>query len=375
VRQVVVVDDAGRLAGLLAHEDLVGLQRIGVDEISGRIRAARDAGALRTAAGTIHELADDLLAQGVGAEALGQRIAILNDLLTIRAIELAADAQEPPGVAFCWLAFGSEGRLEQTFATDQDNGLLFDADGADVEETRRALLPFAQAVNETLEACGFPRCKGGIMAGNPRWCLSLDEWCRRFGEWIGRPEPEALLNATIFFDLRPIYGRTALVDQLQAWLFAEIASRPMFLALMAQNALRCEPPLGVLRDFSFDRSREFPGMLDLKAFGSRVFVDAARILSLARGVRHTNTAERLRSVAAEGGLGPGTVAATIDALHFIHLLRLRNQRRPGVPPEGANRVAPRALNDLDRAMLKESFKQARRLQERLRQDYRLEAWG
>ena len=37
----------------------------------------------------------------------------------------------------CWLAFGSEGRSEQTIATDQDNGLVFASD--DAERDRPAL--------------------------------------------------------------------------------------------------------------------------------------------------------------------------------------------------------------------------------------------
>ena len=40
-------------------------------------------------------------------------------------IELIEDEFDLPAVPWCWIVFGSEGRLEQTFVTDQDNGLLF----------------------------------------------------------------------------------------------------------------------------------------------------------------------------------------------------------------------------------------------------------
>ena len=73
-------------------------------------------------------------------------------------------------------------------------------------------------MNEALDACGFPLCGGQVMASNPAWCLSLDEWKRQFGNWISVPEPEALLNASIFFDFRPLYGREELVADLQHWL-------------------------------------------------------------------------------------------------------------------------------------------------------------
>jgi CBS domain-containing protein len=61
----------------------------------------------------------------------------------------------------------------------------------------------------------------------------------------------------------------------------------------------------------------------------------------------------------------------IDGFHFIHLLRLRNQIDPACRPEGANRIDPRRLNDLDRHVLKEAFRQARRLQARLVREYEL----
>jgi CBS domain-containing protein len=143
---------------------------------------------------------------------------------------------------------------------------------------------------------------------------------------------------------------------------------------MAQNALRHRPPLGRLRDFVFDGSREFPHTLDLKAFGSRLFVDAARVLALGRAIPHTNTAERLRAAADAGAIDHDGVAAIVDGLHFVHLLRLRHQAGRA-EEEGANRVDPRSLNDLDRTILKEALRQARRLQARLALDYRVEAWG
>jgi CBS domain-containing protein len=371
VRHVVVVDGDGRLLGIVSQEDLFALQRVGVKEISNDIAAARGVEGLRSAALGIRRLADRLMAQGISVETLTHFISTLNDLLTIRVIELTADEFELPTVPMCWIALGSEGRLEQTFSTDQDNGIIFEADGADAEHVRQALLPFAQAVNKKLDACGFPSCKGNIMAGNPQWCLALGEWRRTFSSWIYEPQPQALLNSAIFFDLRPIHGSEALAEQLREWLLSAAAHQPLFLRLMAENALQCQPALGAIRDFVYDRSKEFPHTIDLKMHGSRPFVDAARILSLANGVPHTSTAQRLRAVAETVHFGTENLAAIIDGFHFIHLLRLRNQCKPQGMPGGANRIDPEDLNELDRHVLKEAFRQARKLQNRLVLDYRL----
>ncbi|MFZ5511394.1 MAG: putative nucleotidyltransferase substrate binding domain-containing protein, partial [Pseudomonadota bacterium] len=61
----------------------------------------------------------------------------------------------------------------------------------------------------------------------------------------------------------------------------------------------------------------------------------------------------------------------IDGFFFILTLRLRKQRELQGVSAGANRINPDKLNELDRHILKEAFKQARKLQSRLRLDFRL----
>jgi CBS domain-containing protein len=371
VSRVVVVEDDGRLVGVVTQADLFGLQQVGVGEISARIQRARDVEGLQGAAAGIRQLARGLLARGTGTETITQFVSTLNDLLTIRIIEATADEVELPPVPFCWIALGSEGRLEQTFSTDQDNGIIFDASGDDVDRVRAALVPFARAVNEKLDACGFALCKGGVMASNPEWCLTLDEWRGKFSSWIQAPAPKALLNAAIFFDLRPIYGREALAERLRTWLLGAASERTLFLRFMAEDALTCQPALGTFGGLVTDRSREFPNTINLKNQGSRPFVDAARILALAHRVPHTSTAERLRGIDEVVPFGGERLAALVDGFHFIHLLRLRRQVAGGASAAGANHLDPRTLNDLDRRLLKEAFRQARALQLRLRLDYGL----
>jgi CBS domain-containing protein len=370
VRHVVVVDAGGRLAGLVTQDELFGAPRAGVKEIANQLQAATDLEALRAAAAAIRSYAGGLLEQGVGVETLTHHVSTLNDLLTIRILEGTADECDLPPVPLCWIALGSEGRLEQTFCTDQDNALIFEADEADADRVRARLLPFARAVNERLDACGFPLCKGEVMASNPRWCLTLAGWRSAFDAWIEVPEPQALLDSTIFFDLRPVYGDASLAERLRESLLASAADRPIFLRTMAENALRCRPPLGVLRDFVYDRSAEFPHTIDLKS-SSRPFVDSARILALAHGVPHTSTAERLRAVDEAIRFGPAQLAALVDAFHFVHLMRLRSQCRPDGAGAGTNRVDPAELNDLDRHTLKEAFRQARKLQAHLARRYEI----
>ncbi len=372
VRHLVVVDPEERLVGLVSRNDLFGLQRVGVNEISDAIHAAHDLPALQRAAEEIRRLARALVGQGVATETLTQFVATLNDLLTGRLIELTLDRFDLPPVRMCWIALGSEGRLEQTFSTDQDNGIVFDADDGDAAAIREAFVPFARAVNEGLAACGFPLCAGEVMAGNPRWCLSVDEWRRLFFGWIDGGAPEDLMHAGIFFDLRPIYGHHALAERLRDGVSFAARARPAFLRALAWQAVQHPPPLGRIRDFVFDDSKEFPRSIDLKKAGVRPFVDAARVFGLAAGVRESNTAERLRWTAGDLGFAPEEVAALVDGFYFIQLLRLRQQCREGAGAPGANRVSPEKLNELDRQVLKESFRQARKLLNKLAYEYGVE---
>jgi CBS domain-containing protein len=367
----VLVTEAGKLVGVISEKDLFSLQRVSMRQLAGAIRDARDTEHLVGFSHEIREHARKMLGQGVAAEPLTQFIASLNDLLTQRVIDLEFSAMPADVGNYCWIALGSEGRYEQTFFTDQDNGIIFSgADAADA--TRNHLLPFAERVNHTLDRCGFPLCKGNIMAGNPRWCLSLEEWRQRFAAWIDTGEPQALLHGAIFFDFRMLHGTASLADDLRQWLMAHAAHTPRFLHQMVENALHNRPPLGIFRDFVTSKDEDQPDTIDLKLNGATLFADAARICSLAAGITHTNTCERLRRFGALRKLPPAEVGAWVDAFLFIQLLRLRQQNLEqlrGVPL--SNRVNPQQLNLLERSTLKEALKQARSLQSRLALDYGL----
>lgn len=369
VRHLLVVDSEGKLKGVVSERDLFSLQRISLRQIRAGIESAHDIESLQRASRDIRQLALNLIAQGIGAEQLTQFISALNDALTRRIIDLALDHHDLYGIDYAWVAFGSEGRHEQTLSTDQDNGIIWQCpELQEVDPLRRRLVGFAREVNENLAACGFPLCKGNIMASNPELCLTLDEWKSRFGDWIREPDPQALLNASIFFDFRVLYGNERLGDQLRLWLNRSARMNSAFLRMMASNALQVVPPLGRIRDFVV----EDDGNIDLKKSGARLFVDGARIVALRTGVESSSTVQRLRQSAVKMGVPAEEVAAIIDGFHFIQLLRLRSQHlETEHDSPGDNKLNPDTLNELDRRILKEAFRQARKLQLRLKLDYQL----
>ena len=372
IRHVPVTDADGRVVGILSERDLFALQRLSLKQVSTAIRAAPDVETLRAVAGDIRRFARNLLGQGVRARQLTELISHLNDVLAERLVAIVAAAHGLDMQKACWLAFGSEGRGEQTISTDQDNGLVFES--SDAGRDRPAWLAFAREVNEALDACGYPLCKGNVMASNPNCCLTQAEWMERFADWLDHGAPEDLLNASIYFDFRPLAGAAALVPPMREMVTREAARNPRFMKQMADNALRNRPPLTWAGSID---TQEHNGqqVVDLKLGGTAIYVDAARLYALAHGVAETGTRARFEGVARAMGAPAQEAEGWISGFEYLQLLRLqvqlaRDSRAAVDATDGnPNQVDVAALNDIDRRVLRESLRVARRLQQRIEMDY------
>lgn len=364
IRHVPVTQE-GKVVGVVSERDLFAMQRMSIRHVSSGIRAAQDEAALVQSAQQIRAFARHLIGHGVAAHQLTQLTSHLNDLLTERLVAMQASAHGVDMQQACWLTFGSEGRSEQTISTDQDNGLVFLSDQP--EQDRPRWLAFGLSVNEALDRCGYPLCKGNIMASNPQCCLTPQEWTRRFGDWLEYGSPQDLLKANIYFDLRPLTGRIELAEQLRQTIRQQAAALPRFAKQMADNALRHRIPLnwrGAI-DTTSVGGRE---MVDLKHHGTAVFVDVARLYALAHGVAAIGTRERFEAIGPLLHMPAPDSEAWIAAFEYLQMLRLQVQMGD-TPLELANQVELESLNQIDRHMLKESFRVARRLLAKLERDY------
>ena len=270
IRHVPVTRD-GVAVGIVSERDLFAMQRLSLKQVSTGIRAAQDVESLRLTALEIRRFAHNLLSQGVQARQLTALISHLNDVLTERLLQVLAAQHGVELSRICWLALGSEGRSEQTIATDQDNALILpdDATPAFAEQVRL----FARAVNLALDQCGYPLCKGGIMAGEQGGAVTLREWRERFAAWIDHGAPQDLLNASIYFDFRCLAGDASLAEALRSEVVEAARRTPRFLKQMALNALQHGAPLNWLGSIDTDDQ----GTVDLKLQGTAIFVDAARL--------------------------------------------------------------------------------------------------
>jgi CBS domain-containing protein len=353
----------GRLTGVVSGHDLLGLQAAHPVATARQIETAADVAALVRAAARVESVVRWLAGGGADATDIGRIVAELNDRLVRRALDVAqADLEAAghgrPPVAFSWIVAGSEGRREQTLKTDQDNAIVY-RDPAPGTELMVAgyFERLAGAMSETLIRMGFPRCPGDFMAANPRWRQPESVWRRYFGSWMETPQPEPVLQASLFFDLRPIGADEAIGRGLWDWVCETAPTRILFLRHMARAAVDRPRPLGLLGGFAVERSGPHKDRLDLKATAVLPVTHAMRVYALSLGVRQTNTLDRLRAAGERGLLGPGEVSELGDAYRVIARLRLAHQLGcldAGQPPD--NFIRPRALGKADRLLLKEAFK-------------------
>ena len=84
--------------------------------------------------------------------------------------ELVKSGVKLPSIPWAWLSVGSDGRREQTLRTDMDNALVFaGSETAEADESHREIfLKLANKVIAKMVECGFSRCRGGVMASNPK---------------------------------------------------------------------------------------------------------------------------------------------------------------------------------------------------------------
>jgi CBS domain-containing protein len=134
---------------------------------------------------------------------------------------------------------------------------------------------------------------------------------------------------------------------------------------MALNALTRTPPLNWVGGIAADEQ----GQIDLKLQGTAIFVDAGRLYGLAQGVQATGTRERLMTIGPILGVTAGEYEAWVRGFEFLQMQRLQIQLEGVAPRERPNHIAVDSLNDIDRRILKEAFRVARTLQQRIQLDY------
>ncbi len=376
IHHILVVKE-GALAGVLTNHDLMMLQGSSPLSLSKDIESQQSVEGLVPASRKINGIVGLLLKEGAKAGNIIKIITEVNDRLVRKIIELTEKKLGRPPVQYCWIAFGSEGRKEQTFKTDQDNALIY-ADPADDEEARKAELyfaEFAKGVRDGLLLCGFPHCPADYMASNAKWRQPLKAWKRSFTDWVSTPTSEAVLHATALFDFRPMCGDPALADALRDHLDGLLKDGKIFLGHLANMAIKNRPPIGFLNAFVVEKDGEHKDELNLKVKGIALIVDLVRLFALERGVRETSTLERIDALEDKHTIVKEYADDLRHAFEFFMLFRIHHQYEQisaGRTPD--NFINPKRLSHLERGSIKDAFHLISSLQDMVIERYKAMIW-
>jgi CBS domain-containing protein len=318
-----------------------------------------------------------LLKEGAKASNITKVITEIHDRLVRKILEFAERKLGKPPVPFCWIAFGSEGRKEQTFKTDQDDAIIYadPANDAEAEAAKKYFSTFAAYVQDGLLQCGVPLCPANFMASNPQWCQPLRAWKKYFSTWISTPTPDAVLNSVAFFDFRPMYGEVSLAENLRDDLNALLKGEKVFLGYLANMAIKNQPPIGFFKSFVVDKGGEHKDELNLKVKGLAPLVDIMRLFALEKGIRETSTLERIDTLRGVHTIAQEYADDFEQAFEFMMLLRIHHQFRQisaGQAPD--NFINPNKLSNLEKRSIKEAFQLITKVQNLIIERYKSLIW-
>jgi len=327
------------------------------------LKRAKKAKEIKPIRARIMQLLQGYLDQNIPMTLISKIITELNEACTTRVIEISLEKMSsPPPVKFAWLALGSQGRSEQMLHTDQDNAIVYE-NVSDVfkEETRVYFLKFAALVNKGLFEIGYDYCPAEMMASNPKWCMSLEEWKSQVYHWITNPGKNEVLLSFIFFDYSLTYGDAVIVDELSESIFENVKANPIFYVHLVSGALQSPSPTGFFRQFLVEQDGANKDHFDIKRRALMPLTDAARVLILSHSVKSiSNTAERFEKLAE---LEPNNRELYLSCSYsFKALLKFRTKQGL-LHHDSGQFIALESLSKMEKIKLKRTFKTIKELQE------------
>ncbi|HEY9074964.1 MAG TPA: DUF294 nucleotidyltransferase-like domain-containing protein [Anaerolineaceae bacterium] len=372
VQHLAVVSENRKIVNILRYKEMIQFYRYGSQVIVNEIARADSVDAVVQSCKRLPLLAAALVNSGAQPRSITRMISQACDSATVKFIELAIAEIGKPPLPFAFVATGSHGRQEQTLLTDQDSAIIYsDPASAALQEQAAAYFPLlGKRVSEGLNQAGFPLCQGQMMASNPLWCRSLSTWKREFSDWIRKAEPQELLDFSIFFDFRIVYGISELPTALRLHIHDAIQDYPPFFIHFARNSLSYTPPTRLFgRIYLGGGSMEHEGLLNLKDAMMPV-VSFARLYALRHRIHATHTLDRIHTLVEKEILLPSSADEITTIYDF--LMRLRLQHQVDALAAGRtldNSIQPARLGHSDAALLQQAFAQIAAIQKKISYDF------
>ena len=370
ISHLVVKDAKGSITGMIHKNDIFQSLIRSFSFIENKIDGAKSVGELSGFYGEFLRYLCLLIKQNIQPVIIGKSIAAISDRITGKLIVLAMEEIGEPPVEFAFVALGSEGRMEQTLATDQDNAIIYqDVPGMDIEQVQKWFNKLGETVCDNLNTIGFRFCKGRIMAKNPLWCKPLQSWKNYFTQWISNSEPKNLLDVSIFFDLRTIYGNAAMVDDLRQHINIVSNGKGPFFYNLAENVLSFKSSIGLTGNIHTEK-KDDKELFDLKA-GVTPYIMFARIYSIYHKISVSGTTGRFHALYEAQVIPLSTHKEILYGYHFLMQLRYKHQVSQMENHEDINNLLDiHELSEVEETALKKILSQFADLQNRLNIDFK-----
>ncbi len=364
-----VVASGGRLEGIVTIRDLITSRSMGALSIVNSIEAQESIEGLAKASREIDRVLRALVMEKAGSREILQIITELFDRLTRKIIqvceqEMVREGHGRPPVSYSWITMGSSGRQEQFVKTDQDNGIIYEnVPDEKKEQVARYFLLLGEKVVEGLYRCGFAKCKGNVMASNPQWCRSFNDWRDAINEWVDVLNPENVRLMTIFLDFRHLCGKKSLCDLLRNFVTRKFQKSATALHFLVKDDLEHRVPLGFFKQIITEKTKEYRNMVNLKGAACVHMVDCLRAYSLREGIVETNTFNRLELLTKKRIFSSDDADSLSTAYETLMMFRIRQsllQIDKGKEPD--NYITPDDLTKREKAALREAFLAVDRLQ-------------
>lgn len=352
-----------KVVGILSKHDIMVSLGNNPAVLIKAIKRAKKIKDLKPIRNSIMSLLKGYLEGNIPMTLISKIIAELNDACMKQVVKISLEKMttQPP-VKFAWLALGSQGRSEQMLHTDQDNALIFeDVEDELLPKTNAYFLKLSQLITKGLNDIGYEYCPAEMMASNPKWCLSLQEWKKTTSHWIINPGVDEVLLSSIFFDFNMIYGEGILVNELSEHIFYTVKKYPIFFLHLAKGALQNPSPTGFFRQFLVEQDGEHKDTFDVKSRALRPLTDAARVLILSHHIKAiNNTAERFEKLSE---IEPNNKEIYL-ACSYASKALLKFRTKHGLINNNSGRfIDLNALTKEEKMKLKRTFKTIKEIQE------------
>lgn len=350
---LLVSSSSGKIQGMVSEKELLRGQSLYFMVMQESVKQVQDSQELYWVFPEMVSGVKAYIDSGIEARLISRLITTVSDEVYRKADELARRECGLPPCRYALIVLGSEGRMEQSLKTDQDNALIYE-DGSERENRDRKayFLRLGEVINKKMDQAGYALCKGEMMAGNPRWNMSLTEWKKTFSTWMKNSDPESILYSSVFFDFRYMAGEPSLVRELEEQVDGMAVHEAVFLKHMADAIHKLKLPVGIFGGITGESGTEGGKKVDLKKllFPITAF---ARVYALKYGFSERNTTDRLQRLREEGKLSEKLLSELLFCHEQLMQWRYRTQVQQysnNEPP--GNALDLNRLNEIERGTLR-----------------------